>query len=191
MAGYVLISENPSDDEVLLTGDRVTMEWDLFQTGTWFVSYQIAKIEAAFARDGRVELLSYTYDPDAKTLALEMEIKSNNIGQTSMAAIPGMASSLIGVAAVLTIGILAAMVIGAALAFMYERNRRTKLFRKAGPAVKKRLEDPDVSPEEKEVLERGLEAEEVTPSEAVAAASGAVILVVVAVVIFKVLGAFK
>lgn len=189
MTGYALVSDHPSDDEVLLAGDRVVMKWDLFQTGTWFVSYQVARIEAMFERDGRVELLSYSYDEDAMTLAFTLEIKSNNIGQTSMPALPGMASSFIGIALVLTVGRLAVMIIAATTAFVYVGSRTVELWRKW--QAEDALADPDLPPEEREVLERRLEVSEASIAGAVEKSATAVIVLVVAVVIFKVMGVFK
>jgi len=192
-AEYVLISKNPPEDQVLLAGDRVFMEWDVLQMGPWFMQFEVAKIEAALNRDGRVELLWWDYNEVDMTLALYVEIKSNTIGQTSMPGVPGMALTLGpgGVVLILTIGVLLLMVTSGMIGYLMEKARRVELWQGAGPAVKKRLEDPDVSEEEKEVLMRGLEAEETSLGSGLKAAAGAVVVVVVVFVGFKILGALK
>lgn len=181
---YNLVTENPADGEVLHVGDRLELTWRLFQTGTWFIARQIDKIERVFEDDGRVKLRSYVYDENAMTLTLEMEITSVGLAPAEL---PFMATGLVITAGALTVLILTNLIFGAAFYFMYRRGRTGKLYRKAAPAIKERLDDPEVSEGEKEILRRGME-EEPGILETVKTASGAVALVAIVVLVYLVIG---
>jgi len=173
-----------ADDEPLQVGDRVDITWDIYQGGDWFVGFQIGKIERAFEADGRVKLLSYFYDEPNMQLTLRCEVI-----QGGSSAPPALAAGLapLAIIAIAVIGIVM-IAIGASWAFLYEKSRSHRVYRKAPAAVQEALDDPNTAPEVKEVLQAGLEAQEETWPDALGKLAVAAVVIAVALIVVSMFG---
>jgi hypothetical protein len=109
MNGYSEIQVSAA--EQLRPEDRVRITWQIYQGGTWLVSYQATLIRQAFERDNRVKLLAHSYDPNAMTFGIDVEI----LGSSA------------------TVQVIADVAMGATWAFAYEHSRRHQAFRLAVP----------------------------------------------------------
>lgn len=158
-----------ADDTPLQVGDIVDMEYPFLDQGNWIEMYHLAKIDEAFVKDDRVRLTTTSVNREKQTYTFRIEVLRSRSSTTTP-----LQMGLVISGTVLTVLVLASFFSGVAGTWLYLNKRRSRVVRKAGPEIKKVLEDPSTPEGVKEVIIEGLESEETTPSEAIVAASWAI-----------------
>jgi len=184
MNEYYEVIPTPEEDQTLQVGDRVELTWDLYQTGDWLIALQISKIEQAFEADGRLKLLAYSYDEQAMTLMIRCEVLT--AGQQAKG-LP-LAASVAPVVVVLAVSIAAivGIVTGAIWGILYPQSRRDKVFR---IRMQDLADDPETPPSVQKEIEDAIEdAGGVPGPNPFVAASGAVVVLGIAILAVVLLG---
>jgi hypothetical protein len=148
---YYEVLPTPDGDVPLLPGDLVYMTYDLFQGGSWMVAYEVGKIETALEEDGRWDLLSYEYDPDASTITFELQTRDLSQMPAKM--------QMAGLGALL-VPLLIGLVVGALSMIAYTDHKVIRVYRMALTSA---LESPDVPEDVKTDLRAALAAQAVAP----------------------------
>ncbi len=145
MSGYTEVTPAPDD---LLPDDRVVTTYPLFQTGDWLMAYQVSELEKKLEEDGRWELLSWQYDPDAPSITFLVRVRRPEEIPTKV--------YLAGFKLAALLGVFAAIIyfIG------YETGKTVKVYRviqaTKDAAVQAIDKEPTLTPEQKEAAKNAV-----------------------------------
>jgi hypothetical protein len=131
----------PPAAEDLLIDDIVTVRYDLFQGGTWFLSWQVGKLETQLEEDGRFMVRSYSYDEANNQITFELQRNPDPATKVLLAGGFGW-------------GVLLGLVTASITYFAYEYTAVKKVYRRAqaeaiAGAVAAIDANPDLAPEQK------------------------------------------
>jgi len=178
MSGYTEISPAPED---LQPDDRVVITYPLYQTGEWLMAYQVTELEKRLEEDGRWQLLSWQYDPDAPSIQFTIRVRRKEEIPTEVYLAGFKLPALLGLIATSAIAYIA-----------YDRGKKVSVWRAVqatkDAAIQAIEDDPGLSPEAKERAKQAVMNSVPNPPDEPIGWSQALVWAAVAIVVVAYLG---
>ena len=167
-------------DTKLFPGDKVELTYQLIQGGTWWVAYQVGKIEDRLELDPRTALEAYEYDEQFQTVMFRVRMLTTPRQTSEEMQLAGMLPWLL-------VSAVAGFVMHATWTWLYEppEAKVIREQRQTAEYVEQVTKDPDLTDEQKEeIIGVATTVPDVTETLSDKVAVSATAMVVAAVVIY-------